>query len=70
MPQTEPLPNWVNWIAQDSDGSWWGYEVEPQQYHAGWYENELGRTIKLDRQEFCPEWETTLQRITVCSPDR
>lgn len=41
------LPDWVRFIAQDSDGSWWGYSVDPLQNHRGWYENELGQNIKL-----------------------
>ncbi|MDH5178423.1 MAG: hypothetical protein OEZ39_04155 [Gammaproteobacteria bacterium] len=64
MTNHREIPDWVNWIAQDSDGSWWGYEVEPLQYHAGWYENELGRRVRLQRDEFNPDWQSTLQRIT------
>ena len=41
------IPGWVNFIAQDSDGSWWGYSVEPLQNHQGWYENELGENVRL-----------------------
>jgi len=37
-------PSWVNWLAQD--GAWWAYEVEPLQFHKGWYENEIGRYKK------------------------
>lgn len=41
------VPAWVKFIAQDSDGSWWGYSVEPLQNHRGWYENELGENVQL-----------------------
>ena len=41
------IPHWVNWLAQDADGTWWGYQVEPLQNHSGWYENEVGQIIKL-----------------------
>jgi len=30
------IPEWVYWLAQDADGTWWGYEVEPHQHHQGW----------------------------------
>ncbi|HIO93714.1 MAG TPA: hypothetical protein EYG68_12880 [Leucothrix mucor] len=40
-------PNWTRWLAQDADGTWWAYEHEPNEYHAGWYENEVGRYQKL-----------------------
>jgi hypothetical protein len=56
------LPGWVVWLAQDADGSWWGYEVEPLQYHRGGYENELGRRIPLERGSSNPDWASTLRR--------
>lgn len=56
------LPGWVRWLAQDADGTWWGYEVEPLQYHCGWYENELGRRIKLQTDSPNECWKHTLKR--------
>ena len=41
------LPNWVKWKAQDADGAWWGYSVEPLEFSDGWYENEIGLRMKL-----------------------
>jgi hypothetical protein len=41
------IPPWVNWIAQDSDGSVWGYSVEPLRNDTGWYENEVGESVRL-----------------------
>ncbi len=58
-----PLPDWVVWLAQDADGAWWGYSVEPLQHHQGWYENEVGRCAALGRGRPNPEWQTTLQRV-------
>ena len=57
------LPDWVAWLAQDADGSWWGYEVEPLQYHRGWYENELGRRVALDRGSPNRNWADTLRPV-------
>lgn len=57
------MPAWVNWIAQDADGAWWGYEVEPLQHDHGWYENEVGRNIKLLVGEINAEWRETLQNV-------
>ena len=45
---TLKLPDWVLWVAQDEDGAWWGYEVEPLQHDKGWYENEVGRRVKIE----------------------
>lgn len=60
---TQSLPDWVAWVAQDADGSWWAYEVEPLQYHAGWYENELGRRALVRRDPPTEDWEGRLFRI-------
>lgn len=57
------LPDWVLWIAQDASGVWWGYQVEPLQNHHGWYENEVGKIIKLAADEPNPQWRDSLQKI-------
>ncbi len=56
-------PHWVRWIAQDEDGCWWAYSVEPLQHHKGWYENEVGQIIKLGQGEANPRWQDSLQKI-------
>jgi len=57
------FPKWVRWIAQDADGAFWGYECEPLQYDKGWYENEVGRRIKLFSADPNPDWRSSLQKI-------
>ena len=57
------IPGWVNWLAQDEDGAWWGYSVEPLQYTRGWYENEVGDRIKLKQDAPNPQWRQTLTRV-------
>lgn len=59
----ETLPDWIQYIAQDADGQWWGYEAEPNQSHIGWYENEVGRMLKLERTEANPEWHSSLVKL-------
>lgn len=54
------VPAWVRFIAQDADGCWWGYSVEPLQNHRGWYENELGEHVKLKQDEPCDSWSDQL----------
>lgn len=56
----ESLPSWIKWMAQDADGAWWGFEVEPLQHHQGWYENEVGRYIKLKHDKSNTNWQDTL----------
>ena len=58
------LPGWVNWLAQDADGQWWGYEVEPHQHHKGWYENELGRNMNTNTLTASDNWKNSLCRWT------
>lgn len=57
------LPDWVQWIAQDANGCWWGYEAEPNQCHNGWYENEVGDSVLLERGVRNPGWIETLSRV-------
>lgn len=57
-----PRPGWVRWIAQDASGDWWGYSVEPQRNDSGWYENEVGRYVRLGRSA-AAGWERSLQPV-------
>ena len=57
------VPEWVCWIAQDADGAWWGYQVEPNQSDCSWYENEVGLSICLEKEAPNPDWLITLERI-------
>ena len=63
LDKNKPYPDWACWIAQDADGSWWAFEVEPLQFHRGWYENEVGRYQKLGKQESAPNWKESLQKL-------
>jgi hypothetical protein len=56
------IPAWVNWIAQDAGGTWWGYSVEPLRHETGWYENELGRYAALGRTDPL-NWQQSLRKI-------
>jgi hypothetical protein len=56
-------PAWVGWLAQDANGTWWGYEAEPHQSHNGWYENEVGRCIRLLQGEPNNAWQQTLTAV-------
>jgi hypothetical protein len=47
FPEVQLIPAWVRWIAQDSNGAWWGYSAEPLRHDSGWYENEAGRYASL-----------------------
>jgi hypothetical protein len=57
-------PDWVRWIAQDASGNWWGYSVEPLRNDTGWYENEVGRCVRLGSGDNAG-WETSLRPVTV-----
>lgn len=56
------LPDWVSWVAQDADGVWWGYQVEPNQAHTGWYENEVGEVVRLYAELPNKNWRFTLRQ--------
>lgn len=55
-------PSWVNWIAQDHDGAWWGFEHEPNEGDGCWYENEVGKYVKLAQDTINPDWQKSLIR--------
>jgi len=57
-------PNWANWLAQDQDGTWWAYEVEPLKFHKGWYENEVGRYKKIRVDSPAINWKEQLFKIS------
>jgi len=57
-------PDWAKWVAQEADGTWWCYEVEPLQYHKGWYENEVGLYLKVAKDETSLDWRNSLVRLT------
>lgn len=57
------LPSWVKWKAQDANGAWWGYSVEPLEFSKGWYENEVGQRIKLEHTHANPNWKNSLTKI-------
>ena len=61
----DKAPEWARWLAQDADGAWWAYEAEPNQQHNGWYENEVGRIVKLGMGEPPADWTTTLTLFPV-----
>ena len=67
MPPPKPeqtiLPDWVNWLAQDADGVWWGFEATPNEQHNGWYENEVGRYVRLQQEVPNENWQCSLRWI-------
>jgi hypothetical protein len=57
------LPEWAEFIAQDADGTWWAYEVHPNQHDIGWYENEVGRIRRLAAGARNPGWESSFRKL-------
>jgi len=58
----DKVPDWAAWLAQDADGTWWAYEAEPNKQDYGWYENEVGRILRLGQTAPPDDWEATLTR--------
>lgn len=59
-----PIPEWAQFIAQDSDGTWWAYEAEPNQQDTGWYENEVGRIQRLGKTVPPSDFRERLIKLT------
>ena len=66
------LPDWVNWIAQDKDGKFWGYEIHPIRISGtmpGWI--TLGWKAKFICQgPPNPNWQDTLEHVGDKTDDR
>ncbi len=58
------LPEWAHWLAQDADGSLWAFEAEPLQSHNGWYENEVGRRLRVAKGTPPDNWQSALFRLS------
>lgn len=57
------FPAWARWIAQDADGAIWVFEHEPNEGATSWYENEVGRYLKVDHGEANPQWRDSLVKL-------
>lgn len=60
-----PQLDWARWKAQDADGAIWLFEQEPLEHERGWYENEVGRRLRIGQGEPNPAWRETLERVDV-----
>ncbi|HKK05228.1 MAG: FHA domain-containing protein [Gammaproteobacteria bacterium] len=53
----------LNWIAQDSGGTWWGFENRPECKDNGWVDPQGGHRIRLKNERANGAWQDTLQKI-------
>jgi hypothetical protein len=63
LPDCSQLPGWVRWLAQDADGSWWAYEHEPNMSDSGWYENEVGRSVRVRKDAPNSRWRGEIHNL-------
>jgi hypothetical protein len=55
----------LNWIAQDENGVWWGFENKPTPGIHGWIDALDGRKILLKQdKEGNSQWRDSLQKLT------
>lgn len=70
------LPNWVNWLAQDESGVWYGYKIKPEAHVTCWLQDMASVMITRvhpptpkDKEEQAPvpepnpNWKQTLQSV-------
>lgn len=53
----------INWVAQDGDGIWWGFEREPIAGSVGWSSFQDTMQLKLKQETPNPDWEKTLHKV-------
>lgn len=54
------VPEWVNYIAEDSDGDIYGYEFEPNRGYNGWTVS-VGRCVFLEPST--SDWYDSLVKV-------
>jgi len=53
----------LNWIAQNANGVWWGYELEPVAGAEEWENPQNGMKILLKEEQANDGWKDTLQKL-------
>jgi len=53
----------INWVAQDQNGVWWGFEQQPVADKVGWSNFQETMKLKLKQESPNPEWRDTLHKI-------
>ncbi|MDH5446027.1 MAG: FHA domain-containing protein [Gammaproteobacteria bacterium] len=62
-PSTPADSKAINWVAQDENGVWWGFERQPVADTAGWSNFQDTMKLKLKQETPNPEWRETLHKI-------
>lgn len=57
------IPQWAKWMACDANGTWWVFEAEPHLSSQSWYENEVGRFLKINVTESVKDWQLSLRKL-------
>jgi len=53
----------LNWIAQNANGIWWGFEIEPVLGGEDWENQQNGMKILLKEEAGNSNWKETLQKL-------
>ena len=65
-PNTAPPANdskAINWVAQDQNGVWWGFEQQPVADGGGWSNFQDTMKLKLKQETPNPSWRDTLHKV-------
>ena len=65
-----PIPDSIQWFAQDAAGYWWGFEEKPRRTEQGWVETNMSNFIKLAKGEPNPDWANSLRPRPPETPDK
>lgn len=61
--QARPDSKAINWVAQDQNGVWWGFEQQPVANASGWSNFQDTMKLKLKQESPNPEWRETLHKV-------
>lgn len=56
------IPDWISYVAIDSNGDKFGYEVKPKLHIGGFWAKYIGQSYLLGNVGPCENWKDSLER--------
>ena len=62
-PDWKNAPEWANYLAMDTDSSWWWFEKQPYWDNGEWDEPSMtGRILSASRETVIPNASLTMEK--------
>ena len=67
-PNWKDSPEWAEWLAMDSDGTWYWYEYKPSVLGGGWHGDWPAWASREDFPAEVGDWRETLEHRPEVQP--